>query len=127
MFHAGAPRAPLYMFHICTTGEFIVEYMGEVIREEEFERRMIDDYSKMQHQYGLYLQSGLIIDGYRMGNIARFVNHSCEPNCEMQKWNVNGLYRMCLFSKYHIPAGTEITFDYNFKSYNEPVKILLPL
>jgi histone-lysine N-methyltransferase ASH1L len=49
---------------------------------------MTEEYSQECHHYCLNLDSGTVIDGYRMGNIARFVNHSCEPNCEMQKWFV---------------------------------------
>ena len=83
---------------------------------------MHEDYSKDNHHYALNLDSGLVIDGYRMGNLSRFVNHSCEPNCEMQKWNVNGFYRMALFAITDIPAGTEVTYDYNFHSYNAQVR-----
>lgn len=68
--------------------QFICEYLGEVVSEEEFRRRMTEDYSTSNHHYCLNLDSGTVIDGYRMGNISRFVNHSCQPNCEMQKWYV---------------------------------------
>ena len=47
------------------------------------------------------------------------MNHSCEPNCEMQKWCVNGLYRMALFAIRDIPAEEELSYDYNFSLYNE--------
>ena len=83
---------------------------------------MQHDYSKEHHHYCLNLDSGLVIDGYRMGNLSRFVNHSCEPNCEVQKWNVNGCYRMGLFSVKDIAAGAELSYDYNFHSYNTPVR-----
>ena len=67
-------------------GDLIMEYLGEVVSVTEFHRRMTEEYSQECHHYCLNLDSGTVIDGYRMGNIARFVNHSCEPNCEMQKW-----------------------------------------
>jgi SET domain-containing protein len=53
-----------------------------------------------------------------MGSIARFANHSCLPNCEIQKWTVDGLQRMCIFSARPIKAGEEITYDYNFQCFN---------
>lgn len=56
----------------------------------------------------------LIIDGYR-GNIARFVNHSCDPNCRMEKWTVNGEQRMALFANRFIMTGEELTWHYNFE------------
>lgn len=48
----------------------------------------------------------------------RFVNHSCEPNCEMQKWSVNGLFRMALFALRDISPNEELTYDYNFSLFN---------
>ncbi|KAK3604677.1 hypothetical protein CHS0354_009289 [Potamilus streckersoni] len=99
-------------------GELIVEYLGEVVSEQEFRRRMTEEYSTECHHYCLNLDKGTVIDSYRMGNVARFVNHSCEPNCEMQKWNVNGQYHMCLFALKEISANTELTYDYNFHSFN---------
>lgn len=53
-----------------------------------------------------------------MGGDGRFVNHSCEPNCEMQKWSVNGLPRMALFASRDIKAGEELNYDYNFALFN---------
>ncbi|XP_056020790.1 uncharacterized protein LOC125649572 isoform X3 [Ostrea edulis] len=101
-----------------SNGQFILEYLGEVVSEVEFRRRMTEEYSKERHHYCLNLDSGAVIDGYRMGNIGRYVNHSCEPNCEMQKWNVNGVYRMGLFALKDISDDTELTYDYNFHSFN---------
>ncbi|XP_046358620.1 histone-lysine N-methyltransferase ASH1L-like [Haliotis rufescens] len=110
-------------YGVCTTqqipaGSFILEYLGEVVSEQEFRRRMMTEYSQERHHYCLNLDSGAVIDGYRMGNVGRYVNHSCEPNCEMQKWNVNGLYRMALFALRDIEDGEELGYDYNFHSFN---------
>lgn len=43
------------------------------------------------------------------------MNHSCQPNCETQKWTVNGDTRVGLFALMDIPAGTELTFNYNLE------------
>ena len=51
-----------------------------------FRNRMIEQYHNHSDHYCLNLDSGMVIDSYRMGNEARFINHSCDPNCEMQKW-----------------------------------------
>ena len=57
----------------------------------------------------------MIIDATR-GSIARFVNHSCEPNCKMIKWTVAGKPRMALFAgDKGILTGEELTYDYNFE------------
>lgn len=61
----------------------------------------------------------MIIDATR-GSIARFVNHSCEPNCRMEKWTVGGKPRMALFAgERGIMTGEELTYDYNFDPYSQ--------
>lgn len=86
--------------------------------EGEFKERMGDWYKDDLHHYCMQLDGGVVIDGHRMGSDCRFVNHSCQPNCEMQKWSVNGLLRMCLFALIDIPPGEELTYDYNFSLFN---------
>ncbi|KAG9464638.1 hypothetical protein GDO78_019630, partial [Eleutherodactylus coqui] len=98
--------------------QFIIEYLGEVVSEQEFRSRMIEQYHNHNDHYCLSLDSGMVIDSYRMGNEARFINHSCDPNCEMQKWSVNGVYRIGLYALKDMSAGTELTYDYNFHSFN---------
>lgn len=58
---------------------------------------------------------GMIIDATR-GSICRFVNHSCDPNCRVEKWMVNGEPRMALFAgEDGIMTDEELTYDYNFE------------
>ena len=60
----------------------------------------------------------MILDATR-GSIARFINHSCEPNCKMIKWTVAGKPRMALFAgDREIMTGEELTYDYNFNPYS---------
>ncbi|XP_055601649.1 histone-lysine N-methyltransferase ash1-like isoform X1 [Uranotaenia lowii] len=99
-------------------GMFIMEYLGEVVTDKEFKERMRTIYLNDMHHYCLNLTGGLVIDGHRMGSDCRFVNHSCAPNCEMQKWSVNGLFRMALFAARDIPAYEELSYDYNFSLFN---------
>jgi hypothetical protein len=113
---------------ICTApikrGDFVIEYTGEVITEQECFKRMSasardddddDDESKRRHFYYLNIESGVTIDAGASGNPSRFINHSCDPNCETQKWHSRGLPVMGLFAKRDIPAGTELTFDYRWE------------
>lgn len=95
-----------------------MEYLGEVVTDKEFKRRMHTDYQQDSHHYCLHVGEGLVIDGHRMGGECRFVNHSCKPNCEMQKWSVNGMWRMALFSRGPIGRNEELTYDYNFSLFN---------
>ncbi|XP_076800082.1 uncharacterized protein LOC143445104 isoform X1 [Clavelina lepadiformis] len=98
-------------------GQFILEYVGEVISEREFQRRTKETYGALSDQYCVQLENNKMIDGNRLANIGRFVNHSCEPNCEMQKWISTGEYRVCLFAKRSINVGEELTCDYNFHTF----------
>lgn len=60
----------------------------------------------------------MIIDA-TTGSIARFVNHSCKPNCRMIKWIVSGQPRMALFAgDQPIMTGDELTYDYNFDPFS---------
>ncbi|KAI9555346.1 hypothetical protein GHT06_017861 [Daphnia sinensis] len=100
------------------SGVFILEYVGEVVSDKEFKERMHTVYVHDTHHYCLHLDGGLVIDGHRMGGDGRFVNHSCAPNCEMQKWSVNGLPRMALFALRDISPLEELSYDYNFSLFN---------
>lgn len=63
-------------------------------------------------------EQGMIIDAQVRGSIARFVNHSCDPNCEMKKVVVSGEPRMALFAQKDIYTGEELTYDYNFSPFS---------
>lgn len=68
----------------------------------------------------MMFDQNMIIDATR-GSIARFVNHSCEPNCRMEKWTVAGKPRMALFAGDEgIVTGEELTYDYNFEYVPRP-------
>ncbi|XP_017888798.1 probable histone-lysine N-methyltransferase CG1716 [Ceratina calcarata] len=101
-------------------GEFIMEYVGEVVDPKDFRRRA-KEYSKdkNKHYYFMALKNDQIIDATMKGNISRFINHSCDPNSETQKWTVNGELRIGFFNKKFITAGEEITFDYHFQRYGK--------
>ncbi|XP_011151428.1 histone-lysine N-methyltransferase SETD2 [Harpegnathos saltator] len=101
-------------------GEFIMEYVGEVVDPKDFRRRA-KEYSKdkNRHYYFMALKSDQIIDATMKGNVSRFINHSCDPNAETQKWTVNGELRIGFFNKKFIAAGEEITFDYHFQRYGK--------
>ncbi|XP_046859612.1 histone-lysine N-methyltransferase SETD2-like isoform X2 [Xenia sp. Carnegie-2017] len=104
--------------------QFIMEYCGEVMGYEEFEKR-VETYDKenRQHYYFMTLKADEIIDATYKGNQSRFINHSCDPNCETQKWTVNGYLRIGFFSLRQIPAGTELTFDYKFQRYGKKAQV----
>ncbi|XP_073987835.1 SET domain containing 2 isoform X2 [Rhodnius prolixus] len=101
-------------------GEFLLEYVGEVLDQKEFRRRA-KEYAKEKnkHYYFMALKSDTVIDATSKGNVSRFINHSCDPNAETQKWTVNGELRIGFFSKRFIAQGEEITFDYQLQRYGK--------
>uniref|UniRef100_A0A8C6YAC3 Histone-lysine N-methyltransferase, H3 lysine-36 specific n=1 Tax=Naja naja TaxID=35670 RepID=A0A8C6YAC3_NAJNA len=97
-------------------GEFVNEYVGELIDEEECRARIrYAQEHDITNFYMLTLDKDRIIDAGPKGNYARFMNHCCQPNCETQKWLVNGDTRVGLFALVNIKAGTELTFNYNLE------------
>ncbi|XP_051534230.1 histone-lysine N-methyltransferase, H3 lysine-36 specific-like [Myxocyprinus asiaticus] len=106
----------LRCLHDIKKGDFVNEYVGEVIDEEECRARIkYAQENDIGNFYMLTLDKDRIIDAGPKGNEARFMNHSCQPNCETQKWTVNGDTRVGLFSLTDIPACTELTFNYNLE------------
>lgn len=99
------------------SGTFLIEYVGELITMDEFKRRMADSMGKNEENfYYMTMDNMRMIDARPKGNRARFINHSCDPNCETQKWTVNGDTRVGIFSKKDIKAGEELTFNYKFET-----------
>uniref|UniRef100_A0A8K9XM71 Histone-lysine N-methyltransferase NSD3 n=1 Tax=Oncorhynchus mykiss TaxID=8022 RepID=A0A8K9XM71_ONCMY len=95
-------------------GDFVTEYVGEVIDSEECQQRIKHAHeNRVTDFYMLTLTKDRVIDAGPKGNSSRFINHSCSPNCETQKWTVNGDVRIGLFTLCDIEAGTELTFNYN--------------
>ncbi|GAB7362761.1 hypothetical protein MBLNU230_g3066t1 [Neophaeotheca triangularis] len=100
-------------------GQIIMEYTGEIVSEEECERRMHEEYAGKANYYLMALQRGLIIDGTK-GSMARFINHSCAPNCTVKMVKVNGTPRMGVFAgEEGIMTGEELSYDYNFDNFGE--------
>uniref|UniRef100_A0AAY4AHW2 Histone-lysine N-methyltransferase NSD3 n=1 Tax=Denticeps clupeoides TaxID=299321 RepID=A0AAY4AHW2_9TELE len=95
-------------------GDFVIEYVGELIDSEECRQRIRHaNENHVTNFYMLTLTKDRVIDAGPKGNLSRFMNHSCSPNCETQKWTVNGDVRIGLFTLCDIPADTELTFNYN--------------
>ena len=58
-----------------------------------------------------------MIDAGPRGNIARFINHSCNPNCSTEPWIVNGDRRVGIFSSRDIHPKEELTFNYQLEQH----------
>ena len=53
-----------------------------------------------------------VIDPTIKGNLARFINHSCDPNCISEKWHVLGETAIGIFARRDISKDEELSFDY---------------
>lgn len=96
----------------------IYEYIGEVIDEARFRRRMVQyDEEGIKHFYFMSLSKGEFVDATKKGNLGRFCNHSCNPNCYVDKWVVADKLRMGIFAERQIQKGEELVFNYNVDRY----------
>lgn len=100
------------------SGALVYEYIGEVVVEKTFRKRMAEYADEgIKHFYFMMLQKEEYIDATKKGGIGRFANHSCNPNCEVQKWVVGRRMRMGIFTKRDVRKDEEITFNYNVDRY----------
>jgi uncharacterized protein len=99
-------------------GTRVIEYAGQRIGNALLKRRYGDESSDKHHTFIFILSRRTSIDAAFNGNEARFINHSCDPNCETtQRGN-----RIWIVSIRDIPAGTELAYDYMYDdepSYTE--------
>lgn len=100
-------------------GTLVSEYVGEAIDDEEVARRLWLAKQEEGEDADFYMVEamGTTVDARYYGNESRFLNHSCDPNCRLEKWNVGGSYRLGIFAIKDIPAGTEYCWDYQFANF----------
>lgn len=94
-----APRTGL------APGTAVGQYTGEVVPK-------VDIANSEEQVYSMHLNECLCLDATNVGGFTRFMNHSCEPNCVMQKWQVCGLPCVGIFTLRCIEPEEELTFDY---------------
>lgn len=90
-------------------GMLIVEYKGERIAWQEAQARAEAKGGPVSHTYFFSLADGRVIDGESKGNEARFINHSCEPNCEPLEHEGG---RVCIYALRDIEPGEELSYYY---------------
>lgn len=102
-------------------GEMVIEYSGSVIRSILTEKREKFYESKGIGCYMFRIDDYEVVDATMHGNAARFINHSCEPNCYSRVIQVDGKKHIVIFASRLINVGEELTYDYKFPI--EDVKI----
>ena len=92
--------------------ETVCEYKGEIVDEAEAARRYPENMRGLNHTFVFGIAHDHNIDGGSRGNIARWINHSCAPNCDTFEQN----QRMYVRAARDILPGEELTYDYNIEA-----------
>ena len=115
----------LFALEPIEANDMVIEYIGEVVRQEiadmreqEYERRGIGS------SYMFRIDNDSIIDATYKGGLARFINHSCDPNCYAKIITMQGDKKIVIYSKQSINLGEEITYDYKFPLEDEKIPCL---
>ncbi|MGH7823940.1 MAG: SET domain-containing protein [Candidatus Binatia bacterium] len=92
-------------------GTRIIEYKGERISHEEADARYAEMHEHSPHTMLFTVDDEIVIDATRKGNSARWINHSCSPNCEVADED----RRIFIEARRDIVIGEELTYDYNLQ------------
>ncbi len=94
-------------------GERIIEYTGERITPAQADARCSDDEAMRRHHTFLFsVSQRVVIDGGHGGNESRYINHSCDPNCDV----VISRSRVFVHALRDIPEGDELSYDYWYET-----------
>lgn len=96
--------------------ETVIEYKGEIVSEAEIERRYPEDMDGINHTFVFGVEHDYNIDGGARGNAARWINHSCQPNCDTYEES----RRIFVRAFRDIRPGEELTYDYAIEA-GEPL------
>lgn len=103
LVHREKQTPSLHAISPISKGTFLCEYVGEIVPQD----------TSPQPSHSLMLTERLLIDASRMGNLTRFTRHSASPNCCFQKWWIDGLPRMCMFTSRAVKTGDELTYNHS--------------
>ncbi|XP_029365719.1 histone-lysine N-methyltransferase SETD1B-like [Echeneis naucrates] len=105
----------LFAMEPIAADEMVIEYVGQIIRQ------VIADMREQRYEeegigssYLFRVDQATIIDATKCGNLARFINHSCNPNCYAKIITVESQKKIVLYSRQPISINEEITYDYKF-------------
>jgi hypothetical protein len=106
-------------------GETLIEYVGEIISWDEAQDRHPHDPKDPNHTFYFHVNEDKVIDALHGGNSSRWINHSCDPNCEADEENE----RIFIKALRNIKAGEELNYDYGLiidEPYTKKLKAEYP-
>ncbi|PKX95752.1 histone methyltransferase SET1 [Aspergillus novofumigatus IBT 16806] len=106
----------LYAEENISANDMIIEYVGEKVRQQVADMRE-RQYLKsgIGSSYLFRIDENTVIDATKRGGIARFINHSCTPNCTAKIIKVDGSKRIVIYALRDIGRDEELTYDYKFE------------
>ncbi|XP_034116270.1 histone-lysine N-methyltransferase trithorax isoform X1 [Drosophila albomicans] len=111
----------LYCTKDIEAGEMVIEYAGELIRSTLTDKRERYYDGRGIGCYMFKIDDNLVVDATMRGNAARFINHSCEPNCYSKVVDILGHKHIIIFALRRIVQGEELTYDYKFPFEDEKI------
>uniref|UniRef100_A0AAY4AT08 [Histone H3]-lysine(4) N-trimethyltransferase n=1 Tax=Denticeps clupeoides TaxID=299321 RepID=A0AAY4AT08_9TELE len=115
----------LFAMEPIAADEMVIEYVGQNIRQviaDMREKRYEEE--GIGSSYMFRVDHDTIIDATKCGNFARFINHSCNPNCYAKVITVESQKKIVIYSRQHINVNEEITYDYKFPIEDEKIPCL---
>lgn len=105
--------------------EMVIEYVGQMIRPIVADVREAHyEATGIGSSYLFRIDLDTIIDATKCGNLARFINHSCNPNCYAKIITIESQKKIVIYSKQPIGVDEEITYDYKFPLEDEKIPCL---
>ncbi|NXO76576.1 SET1A methyltransferase, partial [Sitta europaea] len=99
----------LFAMEPIAADEMVIEYVGQNIRQVSDPRA-----EGIGSSYLFRVDHDTIIDATKCGNLARFINHCCTPNCYAKVITIEAQKKIVIYSKQAIGVNEEITYDYKF-------------
>ncbi|XP_059394613.1 histone-lysine N-methyltransferase SETD1B-A-like isoform X4 [Carassius carassius] len=115
----------LFAMEPIAADEMVIEYVGQNIRQviaDMREKRYEEE--GIGSSYMFRVDHDTIIDATKCGNFARFINHSCNPNCYAKVITVESQKKIVIYSRQPINVNEEITYDYKFPIEDEKIPCL---
>uniref|UniRef100_A0A672P4N5 Histone-lysine N-methyltransferase SETD1B-A-like n=1 Tax=Sinocyclocheilus grahami TaxID=75366 RepID=A0A672P4N5_SINGR len=115
----------LFAMEPIAADEMVIEYVGQNIRQviADMREKRYED-KGIGSSYMFRVDHDTIIDATKCGNFARFINHSCNPNCYAKVITVESQKKIVIYSRQPINVNEEITYDYKFPIEDEKIPCL---